>query len=75
MVIVEMYCSFIISVTVTVAATESTAKPNDRPSSPPPRPAADEESLIQEAQESLEKSFEFLKDQDDSDSDSGQFIP
>jgi len=73
-VILEIAVYFIISVTVTVAVTEATAKPTDRPSSPPPHPAADEESLIAEAQESLEKTFEFLEHQDDSDSDSGQFI-
>ena len=54
-----------------VVLTETTAKPSERPSSPPPHPVADEESLIAEAQESLEKSFEFLENQDDSDSDSG----
>ena len=55
-----------------VVVTETTAKPSERPSSPPPHPVADEESLIAEAQESLEKSFEFLDNQDDSDSDSGK---
>ena len=55
-----------------VVTTETTAKPSERPSSPPPHPVADEESLIAEAQESLEKSFEFLDNQDDSDSDSGK---
>ena len=67
------YSDVVLLVTrASIVVTETTAKPSDRPSSPPPHPVADEESLIAEAQESLEKSFEFLDNQDDSDSDSGK---
>ena len=66
------YVVMVINSPSVVVTTETTAKPSERPPSPPPHPVADEESLIAEAQESLEKTFEFLDNQDDSDSDSGK---
>ena len=72
LIVTQLFHIVIVINSPSVVTTETTAKPSERPSSPPPHPVADEESLIAEAQESLEKTFEFLENQDDSDSDSGQ---
>ena len=71
-IVIQLFIIDMVINSPSVVTTETTAKPSERPSSPPPHPVADEESLIAEAQESLEKTFEFLDNQDDSDSDSGK---